>query len=182
MNIQRFAIPKGKVRALAQFNKISGALTGVLNWVESDVLNHEYFVYREIEFDFETDVVVGTVEDYEVVARDSLPEEIRESTLNLQAQQRITKEYPVVRQINILAEAVAKIGEATGVELEELHEMLDYIDEVLRENKIRKSFYESNNGFIYKSDEDLAREEAAQLEGGLHEAYGGRQIVGGSVF
>jgi hypothetical protein len=179
---EQFAVPTGKTKALAQFNKITGALVGILVWTDPETLNNDYFVYKEIEIDFETEMVVGKADDFEVVAIASLPQVIYEEQLDLAAQQKITKEYTVVRQINVLGRAIVALSEKAGVEQEELLEMLDYIAEVKRENTLRKEFYRTSPDFIYKSAEDVAREEEERLEGGLHEAYGGRPIVGGSVF
>ena len=174
--------PKGKTRALVQFNKISGAFVSVMSWVDPATLNQDYYEYRETEIDFANEYIKGDLSNWEVARNDSRPEVITEELLDLSAQQRITKEYPVVKQVNIIARAVQQICAKLDIQVEELEEMIDYISEVKRTNQVRKEFYRDNPDFEYWSYEDVAKEEAKQLEGGLHEAYGGRPITGGSVF
>ncbi|MNC35634.1 hypothetical protein D3C87_1951550 [compost metagenome] len=60
--------------------------------------------------------------------------------------------------------------------------MNDYIVEVKTANNLRKEFYAGSSDYIYITLADEAAAEEAQLEGGLHEAYGAKQITGGSVF
>lgn len=179
---EQFAVPTGKIRGLAQFNKLSKTLVGLLVWVDPATLNSEFFVYHEIEMDFETEMVVGTADDFQIVKIEDLPEVVHEEALDMAATQRITKEYPLVQQINVFARAIQKLSEVAGVEQTELDEMLAYIDEIKRENAVRKAFFKESPDYVYKSYEDHEREYQEQLEGGLHEAYGGRVVTGGRVF
>lgn len=180
--LDKVFVPKGKQRALAQFNKITGAFITVMTWIEPETLNHEFYEYREVEIDFEKEYIKGNLRDFTVARNDERPPVISEQTLDLSAQERITKEYPVVEQVNIIAKAVQALNRHLGVENEELEEMIDYISEVLRNNKVRKEFYRDNPDYEYVSYEYLAKQQSEQLEGGLHEALGGRPITGGSVF
>lgn len=174
--------PEGKTRVLIQFNKISRALTGILIWTNPSTLNQDYFIYVEAMFDFDKEVVVGDADDFEIVSKDSQPSVIYESSLDVAVQTRITKVYPIVKQINVFARAIMKLSEAAGIDQSELHEMLDYIDEVKRENQVRKEFYMRSPDFKFVSNEDVEKQYEEQMEGGLHEAYGGRIHEGGRVF
>lgn len=180
--LEQFDTPKGKIRALAQFNKISGALVSIMQYVDPERLSHEYFLYKEIEFDFENDILVGTYSDFKIIPKDQAPIVITEPSLDAMARDKITKRYPVIQQVNILGRAIMKLSEHLGIEQDEMEEMLDYIAEVKHANKLRKEYYQENPNYEYKSQADLDAEEAARLEGGLHEAYGPRPTEGGRVF
>ena len=94
----------------------------------------------------------------------------------------ITKKYPLGKQVTVLAKAVKKIGDETGVELEELEEMLFFIEDTLRKNRLRKEEYEKTNDYQYISDEQLARDEIPRLEGTGHVDLGPRPGAKGVVF
>lgn len=180
--VEQHKMPDGKSRCLAQFNKITGELVSVLTWVEPETLNNDYFVYDEVMFDFSNDEIIGTYGSHQVVDKKVLPEVITEEQLDIMARDKITKEYKVVRQVNILGRAILKLSEAAGIEQDELQEMLDYIQEVKKANAIRKEYYKESPLFTYKSYQDLEDENMRRLEGGLHEAYGPRASDRPGVF
>lgn len=187
------AIPTGKARALLQFNKITGAFVSALSYVDPLTLNNEYFHYADQEFDFHNDAVVGEYPDYKVVDKLTLKPTIYEAQMDLMVQDKITKVYPVIKQVNVIAHAVNALAQAV-VRLQpdadpelldamhQLNEMRDYINEIKQTNDLRKEFYATSSDFDYQTIEDLEQVFERQLEGGLHEAYGARQIKGGSVF
>lgn len=180
---EAYALPEGKSKVLLQFNKITGALVGVLSWVEPETLNQDFFDYETIEeYDFENDEVVGNYPDYKVVDRRTLPSVMYEESLDAIARDKITKKYPVIQQVNILGRAILKLSEALGIEQDELIEMRDYIEEVKRVNAVQKAFYQESPDYEYISYEESEARQADQMEGGLHEAYGPRTATGGSVF
>lgn len=179
---EHFRDPVGKVPALAQFNKITGELTAVLGYVDPETLNNEFFVYREIEIDFENEVFLGNLESYRIVNKHDLPQDVYEYTVDEQARDKITKLYPLVEQVNVLGRAIQKLSSHAGIDQEELQEMLDYIEEVKHANRLRKEFYQNSPDFNYITDAELEEIETRQLEGGLHEAYGPRPSAGGRVF
>lgn len=189
------AIPVGGTKVLLQFNKISGAHTAVLGWVEPATLNNEYYIYVVHEnFDFQEDEVRGNYPDYEVVRRVDAPLMMFEAQLDLSAQQKITKRYPVINQLNNVGNAIVEIGRVVQSILGDhpdlalvdalvvLDEMNDYITEVKQANKLRKEHYAASPEFVYVSLEQEYADQEAQLEGGLHEAYGPKEVTGGTVF
>jgi hypothetical protein len=180
---EAYSLPEGKSKVLLQFNKITGALVGILSWVEPETLNTVFFDYVTVEeFDFENDEVVGNYPDFKVVDRRTLPSVMYEESLDAIARDKITKKYPVIQQVNVLGTAILKLSEALGIDQEELIEMRDYIDEVKRVNAVQKAFYQESPDYEYVSIEDQEAREADQMEGGLHEAYGPRTATGGRVF
>jgi hypothetical protein len=189
------AMPSGATKVLLQFNKISGAFTSVIGWVDPATLNNDYFVYVEHEaFDFRNSEVRGTYPDFTVVERSQAEQVVYESQLNLAAQQKITKRYPVINQVNAIGNAIEQLGRVVqgmlgdkpDVQLAQvlatLDEMNDYVTEVKTANNLRKEYYAGSSDYIYVSLAEETAVQDAQLEGGLHEAYGSNQITGGVVF
>lgn len=181
-------------RVLLQFNKISGALTAVLGWVDPQTLNNDYYVYVDVEnFDYNEQEVVGNYPDYKIRSKAAAGAVLYERQLDLAAQQKITKAYPVINQVNNIGNAINELGRvvrgllkkpdpALEAALEKLDEMTDYITEVKDANNERKAYYATAEGYTYIT---IAQEEQAmadQLEGGLHEVYGAKSITGGTVF
>jgi hypothetical protein len=182
-------------KVLLQFNKVSGAHTAVLGWVDVATLNNEFFVYAEADnFDFQTHEVRGTYPNHQVVSRIDSDLVFFERQMDLAAQQKITKAYPVINQVNYIGNAIEHLGRVVqgllgdnpdpqlAEALKTLDEMNDYISEVKQANNTRKEYYANAEGYIYVSLEEEAAGQAAQLEGGLHEVYGAKEVVGGKVF
>jgi hypothetical protein len=189
------SIPTGGTKVLLQFNKVSGAFTSVLGWVDPATLNNEYFIYVEHEaFDFQNHEVRGTYPDYTIVDRVQAELPIYESQLDLAAQQKITKLYPVINQVNNIGNAIEHLGRVVqgllgdnpdpqlAAALTVLDEMNDYVSEVKAANTQRKAYYAGSSAHVYISLEQEAADQEAQLEGGLHEAYGAKEVTGGTVF
>lgn len=187
--------PDGKTKVLLQFNKVSGAFTAVLSYVDPETLNNEFYIYVEWEeFDFQNDEVRGTYPDFTVAPRIDSSLIVFESQLDMSAQQKITKRYPVINQVNNIGNAIEQLGRVVqgmlgdnpdprlAEALAKLDEMNEYITEVKTANNLRKEYYAGNSEYVYVSLEQQSAETEAQLEGGLHEAYGAREVVGGTVF
>lgn len=175
------------------FNKLNGMhlysifLNGPLNHYTDDKM----FYTRTADFDPVTDVVVGgldiadngvVTDNFKIVPITEMPDRVYERSLNLAAEEKITKKYPVADQLSIVARTLEKIAKATGVDVEELSEMLSYIDLCLTTNKAQKEFYRENSDIEYVSDEKAASDFAASMEGGIHEHLGARLITGGRIF
>lgn len=157
--------------ALAQFNKLNKKFTTVLALIEDQsLLNHDLYLYREIEIDINNENVRGTYDSYEIYDVNATPL-MTEDLLNTMARNRITEKYPLESQLSILGDVLEKVADANSIACEDLKEMNDFIEEVKRANGIRKEFYKSNPQFEYKSTEDIDAEIAEKYEGAIQE-YG----------
>lgn len=187
---------EGRVSATALFNKINGMHVTVVG-IPLDQCQYDKALYeaRSVLINFADDVVIGGLtvnkdgtytDSFEVIKQKDQKEQVFELMLNLQAEQKITKEYPLVNQINILIKAVQRLGDEAGLqktpEFEELSEMVSYIDLCISTNQSKKEFYRDNPDVEYITDEQVAAETAARMEGGIHESLGPRPITGGSIF
>lgn len=186
-------LPEGKSRVLLQFNKLSGAFTTAISYVDPATLNNDHYVYVEAEYDFENDLVEGKYPDFKIIHRFEAKPKILERELEEALRQKITKRYPVIKQVNTLSHAITAVAEVVQRQLAEpdeklaeaveaLLEMRDYIAEVRQAHDNRVAFYQQTDEVEFISNEDLDKVFEEQLEGGLHEVYGPREIKGGSVF
>ncbi|MCY1434633.1 hypothetical protein D9M71_506990 [compost metagenome] len=174
-----------RVRALLMFNKANGKFIAAIGWNDPTTLGgHDHILFIEEQYDFINDKVVGDYPDYKVMDQSAGPQTFYESQADAAMSAKITKRYPVVEQVNVLARAVAVIADKLGVsaEISELTEMVEYIKLCKDVNASTKEFYSESPDFVYISNEQLAAEENAKYEGGLHEAFGPREISGGRVF
>ena len=157
--------------ALAQFNKLNKKFTTVLGMVDDQsLLNHDLYLYREIEIDIENENVRGDYDNYEIYDVNATPL-MTEDALNTLARTRITDKYPLENQLSILGSAIERLADNAGIEADELKEMNDFIAEVRRANGIRKEYFRNNSQVEYKSTEDVAAEIAEKYEGAIQE-YG----------
>lgn len=186
----------GKRECTLIFNKHNGQFL----WLVAEsretygALNEELFIYRWVELDFNLDAVEGqlkinsngTVEDaFKIVAKADQVPNIFERNLNKTAETKITKEYPVVKQLNILSKLVRRMAEKVEMseeDMEELNEMESYIALCIKTNQNSKAFYRENPDVNYYTDEQLAERTNEQLAGGVHEYIGPRPVTGGRIF
>lgn len=186
----------GRIPTTLLFNKQNGVFfTYVCVAIEFSQYDKTLYEGREVLFDHASDVVIGGLtknaagefeDTFEVIPATEQKEKVYERFLNLQAEQKITKKYPLVDQINLLVSAIqrlAKEHEFTDLpEFKALTEMTSYVDQVISTNQAKKEFYSANPDVDYYTDERVAAEESARMEGGIHEALGPRTVTGGSVF
>lgn len=186
----------GRVPTTLLFNKQNGIyFTFVCIPLASAQYDEALYEGREALFDHANDVVIGKLtknangefeDTFEVIPASEQKEKVYERTLNMQAEQKITKMYPLVNQVNLLVSAIqrlAKEHEFTDLpEFKALAEMTSYIDQCIETNQAKKVFYSGNPDVDYYTDERVAAEESARMEGGIHEALGPRNITGGSIF
>lgn len=167
----RINIGMNRQTALAQFNKLNNKFTTVLGMVEDQsLLNHDLYLYREIEIDLDNENVRGTYDSYEIYDRNATLL-MTEDALNTLARNRITDKYPLENQLSILGSAIERLADNAGIEVEELKEMNDFIVEVRRANGIRKEYFKNNSQVEYKSTEDIDADIAEKYEGAIQE-YG----------
>jgi len=167
----RINIDMNRQSALAQFNKLNKKFTTVLALIEDQsLLNHDLYLYREIEIDINNENVRGTYDSYEIYDVNATPL-MTEDLLNTMARNRIVEKYPLESQLSILGSVLEQVADANAISCDELKEMNDFISEVRRVNGIRKEFYRTNSQFEYKSTEDIDAEIAEKYEGAIQE-YG----------
>lgn len=177
-------VPLNTVRALAQFNKVSGAFICFLSYVDPSTLDHTYFTYTEVYVDIEKQTVKGKYPSFQIVTVAEQPTPVYERVLNAKCRDKIMKEYALETQIDILRSIVQQLAEiaskAKGVTINDLamlQEMNAYIDEVKQSNKVLKASYQNRDDYQYISMADENRQTEEQMEGGLHElVYGPRPI------
>lgn len=171
MDNGRINIDMNRQSALAQFNKLNKKFTTVLALIEDQsLLNHDLYLYREIEIDINNENVRGTYDSYEIYDVNATPL-MTEDLLNTMARNRIVEKYPLESQLSILGSVLEQVADANAISCDELKEMNDFISEVRRVNGIRKEFYRTNSQFEYKSTEDIDAEIAEKYEGAIQE-YG----------
>jgi hypothetical protein len=113
--------------------------------------------------------VVGTYNNFRIVAIDDQPLEIYEDNLNALAKEKILEKYPLEKQLTIIETLLEKIADHNNIECNELKDMIDYIAEVRRTNRVRKDFYSSDLEYQYVSTEEAERIFVEQREGGIME-------------
>ena len=157
--------------ALAQFNKLNKKFTTILSIVEDQsLLNHDLYLYKEIEIDFDNEDIRGTFDDYTIYNVYEQPL-ITEDSINEMARVRITDQYPLEIQLSILGSVLEKVADSNNIDCEELKEMNDFINEARRVNKLRKQFYASSPDFRYTSTEEMDAAINEKYEGAIQE-YG----------
>lgn len=187
---------EGRISATALFNKQNGVfITPISIPLEESQYDKSLYEGRSILFNFAQDVLIGgliknadgTFSDaFTVMKQSEQKEKIYEKMLNMQAEQKITKVYPLVNQINLLVKAIQRLGTEHDLlehpEFTALSEMVSYIDQCIATNQAKKEFYSESPDVDYISDDQLKAELAAKMEGGIHEALGPKPITGGSIF
>lgn len=170
-------IPKGKAKMLAQFNKITGEWIALIQPEEDvSVLEHNFFNYVEVEIDIEKQTLVGKYDDFQIVNIQDQPLTMYETALNNAAQFKIDKSYGVYKRMEVQEKLLEKIAAALDVEHEEFLEMRDYIAEVRANNKLYKEALINDPAYKFISLEEERTTYENQLEGGLHELIGPREL------
>ncbi|QBJ02715.1 hypothetical protein MZD04_gp189 [Pseudomonas phage Psa21] len=165
------------------FNRVSGEFVFALANVKmADLSGADLMTYVETEFDSNTQTVVGTYPDYEIKLLSEMPEVIYEFTVDRAMATKITKVYPIAEQVNILGRAIKMLAEKAGIEIDELEEMLDYINTAREANREHKEAYKNDPAYEYISNDEIAAADERRYAGGLHEELGPRAIEGGRVF
>lgn len=175
-----------RVKALGVFNKVSGAPIVIMQYVDPTTLNNDDYSYVEVEASITNDTIVGDIDNFEIVGRDEAPPIVYERAMNQQATDRVTKEYPLVAQINILRDVVTFLTESLEIEgkdehpaIQALKDMNDYIADVLEINTARKAYYAESDAVNYMSSEDEALEFERATEGAIREQLGYRTVGSG---
>lgn len=169
--------------AILAFNKTGGELVFcVYNIKMEEMTPHPHLVFVEEQFNQNTQEIVGTYPDYKIVEKADLGIVVHESTLDSLMAAKITKQYPIAEQVNVLGRAIEKLAKEHNIVLDELAEMLDYIQLARETNREQKASYAADPAYRYISNADTEEKNMRLYAGGLHEALGPRQNDGGRVF
>lgn len=152
---------------IAQFNKMNNEFITLMQKVDMSWLNHDNYLYVEVEIDPDYEKIVGDYENFEVKKLIDLPREITEHEMDHLAREKIVGKYPIEKQLNILAQTLEIISDRMGINNDELKEMNSYIDEVRRVNNVRKDFFERSDEFEYISSEEIERRLNKKYEGAI---------------
>lgn len=159
-----------RVTALAQFNKLNKKFITVLSGIDdAELLNHDLYLYTEIEIDLDQETVTGDFDNHSVVAIVDQPTLMTEDSLNSLARERIFAKYTLEQQLSIIEELLERLADAAGIEATDIKEMNDHIREVKRANAIRKEFFANNPDYIYKTTEEFEADLAEIYDGGIND-------------
>lgn len=158
-----------RVEALAQFNKLNGMFTMVLQRVDRSLLNNDLYHYVEVEIDTNQEKIVGTYDNFSIVNINDEPMLIMEDQLNLLAREKIIAKYPLEKQLSIIGSILETLAVNSGIDCDDLKEMNDFIEEIRYANGIRKDFYANNSEFNYVSTETFEENLSKKYEGGILE-------------
>lgn len=156
----------------AQFNKYNKLFITILQWLPEEyyrLLNHDQYLYKEVELDEETETIKGDYDDFRVVKIADQPLPVYERTLNDLARQKIEKQFSMPKQLSIICEQLTKLSESEGIDASDVKEMLSYINEVKKENRLRKEFYAEDPDYDYWTEEEEDEYQAKQEDGGIIE-------------
>lgn len=167
-------IPKEDTNAWAQFNKITGAYTGVFQDVPIEMLNQEYYNYEPITININTQKIVGTYDNFSIVNIVDEPAPAYEIALDNAAQAKIDKIYSIYTRLDMQERVLKLICDTVGVEDYEFNEMMSYLEEVKKNNQLFKESLMNDPTYTYISRAQQQEVMNAQLEGGLHEFIGPR--------
>ena len=159
-----------RVKAYAQFNKLNKKFTTVIGEVpDFSLLNHDLFLYKDIEIDLYEETVQGDYDNFTIVAYTDLPELVTEDSLNELAKEKILKKYPLEKQLSIIGSMLEKLADSASIDATDIKDMNAYIGEIRRANAIRKEFFANNPDYKYMSTEEVEAEINELQEGGIND-------------
>lgn len=168
---------QGKRSMFALFNRLSGAFVLLLGRMSDEPLeiDETHYVAKPVEIDPDLEMVVGTVDNFEIALQAEQPPVIDEYTLNARCGDKILKAYPEHRQLNILGdvlEALVNELQPSGPAVDSFRAMREYIAECQTRNARYKAAYAESPDFQFMDKATLGQRVLDELEGGLHEVIG----------
>jgi hypothetical protein len=172
-----------KENVILFFNKVSKQFGGMIRATEDTVLSDEYFIYKEVILDLEKETWEGNYDSGQVVPIDSFKDKpiITEYMLNGQCSQKIERQYPAHKQLNImsdllevlLAKAEFNNPDLKGKsEVEAFKDMIEYIRHTRENNHRWKASYENSDSHIYSSADEIENYITNELDGGVRNVVG----------
>lgn len=181
--VEALGTQESRSECVLAFNKVNGEFLFALgNTKIEDLTNPGHFVFVMELFNLTEDTVVGNYPDYEIIPTSELPTVIYESEIDSMMATKITTRYPIAEQVNILGRAIQTLAKEHNIVLDELEELLDFVQLARDTNREHKESYANDPNHQYISNAELAAQELKRYEGGLHEALGPRPVAGGRVF
>lgn len=167
-----------KVRKFIVFNKISKVFCGMLDAYEHDVLpTSNYYLYKEAYLG-ENDIWDGNYDSGKVVSADSVPFVMLEQSLDQQAQDKIRNTLDYYHQINIIVSVLDGIicGDMDKDALAKYEQFKAFVAETRAINDRYKQAYKDSANHHYISKQEQDEITAKQMEGGVHEIIGPREV------
>lgn len=171
-----------RIDSTALFHILNGAYYTTVSVPMSELnFDRAMFIGRSVEFDFSDDSIEGsiiigadgsTIDDFKVVSKSEKPPVMHEQDINSDTVSAITKRYPISEQLNVLMRSLKVIAKELDISihedgpLEELGEMLNYIDTCVQVGNATKEHFSKGTEMEYITDEQLTKqieEEIASL-------------------
>ena len=161
------------------FNKDSGEMLATIDYNQDMNIKSDYTVFKIVSIDTLTEVYVGDYENGSIRNIDDVNAELAnkvvifEENVNNMAGTKITKEYPLEKQLNIISNALVSLCKKDeSINSEELEKMTRYINHTITNNKRIKSVYEQSENHILVKKNDLSDKIDRELSGQLLSAMG----------
>jgi len=166
------------------FNKITGAYLGSVSYNGSDPNKqtenlgdpeHDAMTYLLRDMDIETETWEGNMTTGSIIPLDDVTPTMDEYTLNSSAKDKIFREYPFHKQINIMTDLLEILLSKVEVEPDEIADfdlMREYIKKIRENNSRYKEAYLNHTDYDYIDKEEYMRRMNDQLDGGLRDVVG----------
>lgn len=165
------------------FNRVSGAYLHHMsvNTGDSieDLIDTTYCKYKKVKMIPLLQTWEGDYNKGKIINVEDKIASIDEYTLNSLAKNKIGRKYKPHHQLNILAKCIVKIGDKLGIdskEFDELNDMLEYIEQILANNRRIKESYKNSPEYEYLTKEDINVKMSKALDGGLASVVGRPEI------
>ena len=167
---------EGETEFLLIFNKTSGAYIGrTCGHVNETKSDSTHYKFKKVSFDPTVFEWRGDYDDGELFRLVDAPVQISEEYVDSQVNYSIRDVYDWYHQTNALMAVVEKLVEKVGLEGEEvddLHEIIDYIKARRESGDKFKQAYEESPDFEFETKKQAIERMSKELDGGLHEELG----------
>jgi len=156
-----------KQQLILSFNKTSGIYSGFIYHGQGNLrqedLNTEYFMYKTVEMDPDTETWEGDINTGRIVALAEQPQEIRESEVDAATQERIFQKYKYYKQLNIIFGIMDQLIDINNPETTSTYADLDtteyeafkaYLTQMRLDLEAEKQGYIDDPAFRYISKEE----------------------------
>jgi hypothetical protein len=162
-------------KQIAMFNKESGAFTGLTAMSSKGHINEEFYKWKEIKIDTETQKWDGDYDTGKVVNLDEVPVEILERDMDRRAGETIEYGYPWYKQVNAIIPVMLALIEKnnlTGPEVDAFLDLAEFVEDKRALNDRYKKAYSEGPDWKLISKEEEYETRSKKLAGGLLEKIG----------